>query len=330
MSFFSPNKGIIPANSPLLAGSMNYQVKKGVSWPRETYVAGLSPVRLFGKESIEAGQVSTTVQDLFVCPSRVKIPKLMIAFTAIETLDGSITGNVVVGTEAYQTGAVKATGTYTLTGVPTDGKTNTYTIGGHVVTSAQATANSLTDQAAADVIAINADGTVGALVHATSALGVITITANEAGVLGNAITTVGSSDGGDTVTADQAHLAGGAAATGIVVPDNDNSDTNGFCDDLAANGDALFNQDIPFTVALFPGATTGSGGSSGLGLIPTNPDAVFPCGSVLTLRLNTPAGVGSITNLIVCAVMEIQPLAATFPNQTISPAPDVPFPGLDF
>jgi hypothetical protein len=100
-----------------------------------------------------------------------------------------------------------ATGTYTLTGSPFTGNTNSYIIGGVTVTHAQTTGNTLAQQAAADVIAINAGGTD---VNATSAGAVITVTSKFRGTVGNGITTTGSSTGGDTVTANQANLSGGA------------------------------------------------------------------------------------------------------------------------
>lgn len=124
-------------------------------------------------------------------------------------------------------------------------------------------------------------------------------------------------------------VQGIAAYTAGVVASNDNSSGSGICTDPAVNGDALFNIDVPFTVANFPGATT-AGGSSGLGLIPTNPDAVYPCGAVLTLRLRTTASTGSLTQLSVTAVLIPQPLEPTFPSQVVSPAPSVPIGGLDF
>jgi hypothetical protein len=108
--------------------------------------------------------------------------------------------------------AVAAHGTYTITGVPATGSNNVYTINGHVATAPQTTLNSVTVQAAADVVVINAVPAIAAIATATSSLGVITITANVAGAAGNAITTVGASTGGDVVTADQAVLAGGADA----------------------------------------------------------------------------------------------------------------------
>lgn len=341
--YFSKNNGIVAIPNAVgqtadaliaaLASEGYGQVKKGVqSEARETYTTNvLACTRMFSLPTVGAGFVASTISDLFPIPGRVKIPKIAIACSAISTTDGSITANIVVGSGSYDTAAVQASGTYTLTGTPTNANTNTYTIGGHAVVSNQATANSLSQQATADANAINADGTVGALVHATAVGAVITIKYNEYGTSGNGVTTTGTSSGGDTVTANQASLTGGVAATGITVPQNDNSSSSGFCTNVAPAGSALFAQDIPFNTTVFPGLTTGSGGfSAPLGLIPTFPDAVFSqLNGPLTLRLNTPAGTGSITQLVVTAYMEIQPLSATFPSQNQSPPLGIPFPGID-
>ncbi len=329
--YFSPNNGVVPVISSQLAAVIPGQRIKGLS-PSEsdTYVLGtLAAIRPFGKQTISTAQVSTTVQDLFVLPSRLKIPKINAAFTGISALDGSVSFNIVVGTGTYAPGAgTAAHGTYTLTGVPLDTKNNLYTINGFLTTAPQATANSLAQQATADALAITAD-TASNGVTAAAVGAVITVTANSVGAYGNAITTVGSATaGGDVVTANQAHLSGGANETGITVAGNDNSSTSGFCTNPAVNGQALFNIDIPITAANFPGATT-AGGSAGLGLIPTFPDAVYKCGAILTLRIIAATG-STLTNFTISADTIIQPLEATFPSQVVSPAPVVPFGALDF
>jgi hypothetical protein len=326
--YFSPLNGPVSTTGPLIASVIPGQVKSGLSLARKVYQASLAAAKVFGKLNIAASQVSTTVQDLYVLPSRLKVPKINVAFTAISSLDGSVSLNIVVGTGAYETAAaVRASGTYTLTGTPLDTFNNVYTINGIVTTVAQATANSLAQQATADAAAITA-ATATNGVTAVAAGAVITVTANVSGAAGNSITTVGSSTGGDTVTANQATLSGGASATGITVAGNDNSSTSGLCTNLAVAGNALFNIDVPITVANFPGATT-AGGSSGLGLIPTFPDAVYACGAILTLRVIT-TGTGSVTNLTVSADTEIQPLTPQYIGTSVSPAPTVPFGAVDF
>jgi hypothetical protein len=104
-----------------------------------------------------------------------------------------------------------ASGTFTLGGTPTTTFNNVYTIGGTAVTVAQATGNTLTQQAAADVVAINANPVVAALVTASNVAGVVTVKAVTPGASGNAITTTASTTGGDTLTANQTQLSGGTA-----------------------------------------------------------------------------------------------------------------------
>jgi phage tail sheath gpL-like len=86
------------------------------------------------------------------------------------------------------------------------------TIGGTAKTVTWATSD--TASAAALVTAINADTTINKLVIATSAAGVVTLTALVPGAVGNKITLVASGTG---VTASGATLASGAGA-----------DTNGY------------------------------------------------------------------------------------------------------
>lgn len=327
--YFSVNQGPISVTGPLIAANLQGQRIKGVD-PQQSddyLLSAVSAFKMFGKQSPAASQTAATVQDLFVTPSRLKIPKINVAFTAISSLAGDCFFNIVVGTGAYETTGTAASATVTLTGSPLTTKNNVYTINGIVISAPQLTANSLTQQAAADVLLINAQS--GATkVFATSAAGVITLVA-QPGVAGNAITLTAVGDaGGDTATASGATLTGGTATTALVVPGNDNSSSYGFNSNTAPNGAALFNIDVPITLANFPGATLAGGGSSGLGLIPTFYDAVFACGSILTLRVVTPAG-GSITNLTISADAIVQPLDATFPSQVVSPAPGVPVPGLD-
>jgi hypothetical protein len=99
-----------------------------------------------------------------------------------------------------------ATGTYT---VASASGTITATIGGTAVT-ATGTGNNTTD-AATLAANINANNTVNKLVSATSALGVITLTAVIEGKFGNAVTTTATGTG---LTAGQATLTGGTGGAG--------------------------------------------------------------------------------------------------------------------
>jgi hypothetical protein len=217
--YFSPTAGIIPVYSPKLAANIPGQTKKGLGESREEYVLNtLSPTIIFPTATYASDLTDATIEAIFVCPARVKIPKINVAFTAIDSLAGTNLFNIVVGT-----------------GTPSG-----------------------------------------------------------------------------------------------LVPGNDNSSTSGFCTNTAPAGTQLFNVDVPFTVVVFPGATTGAGGSAGLGLIPTYPDAVYASGTILTLRLTTTASTGAITNLNITALLEVQPLSSTFPSEQTSPAPNVPFGGISF
>lgn len=107
-------------------------------------------------------------------------------------------------------GAAKATGTVTFSSVAED---NTVTINGVVFTGKDEPATAVqfltgtTDTASATSLAalINANATLDGLVVATSAAGVVTLTAKESGEGGNAITLAISAGG--TVSA--ARMAGG-------------------------------------------------------------------------------------------------------------------------
>ena len=81
-------------------------------------VGALHVVQLFNVPAIGAGVASTVVQARFVTPARVKIAAIGLYASALNTIDGSIGFNIVVGSGAYDTGATNATGTYTITGVP--------------------------------------------------------------------------------------------------------------------------------------------------------------------------------------------------------------------
>ena len=86
------------------------------------------------------------------------------------------------------------------------------TIGGTLVTVTWATSD--TASAAALATAINANASTSALVHATSSLGVVTLTSLLGGTLGNATTLVASGTG---VTASAGTLTSGANSTALTV-----------------------------------------------------------------------------------------------------------------
>lgn len=120
------------------------------------------------------------------------------------------TGTTSVNNIITSGAAGVATGTFTITGSPLTGQNNTYTINGTAINAPQTTGNTVTQQAAADIIVINANTTANKVVNATASAGVITITALAGGSGGNTITIVGTGNAGDTVTASGGTLTGGS------------------------------------------------------------------------------------------------------------------------
>ena len=108
----------------------------------------------------------------------------------------------------------RATGTVTLASCATD----TVTIGKTVFTGTSTPTTALhfetdgsdTADAAALAAAINAHTDAGKIVTATSALGVVTITANQAGLIGNHIALA---ETGNTITISASFLAGGTGGS---------------------------------------------------------------------------------------------------------------------
>jgi hypothetical protein len=262
--------------------------------------------------TVAASTVSSTVLARKLLPIAAKIGVVAVYFTAITALDGSASFNIVVGEGSESGTSSSATGTYTLTGTPTTTDTNTYVINGITTTNAQTTGNTLAVQATSDAAAITA-ATATNHVTAVAVGAVITLTANTAGPAGNGITTTGSSNGGDTVTANQAALSGGASGVGPVGP-ADQTDVSGtpyaigasVASGYAAAGNQVFSVDQALTVGAGVGAplyqpalavvTTATGGV--LRFVPTVPDTIYPAGTVLTLRAAT-SSTTSITNFVV-------------------------------
>jgi hypothetical protein len=114
----------------------------------------------------------------------------------------------------------------------------------------------------------------------------------------------------------------------------------GFCTNPAVPGNTMFAADVVFNATNFPGNPNGSvvipaiTTATGTGnwaqyFVPNNPDAVWPQGAVMTLRLVTPASTGSITNLCIGAYFEPQPMSPTYPSSQQAPA-YVPVGGIDY
>lgn len=115
---------------------------------------------------------------------------------------GAFTGSIDV-----QNAPAFASGTLTLSGG--SGSVGG-TIGGQAVTVTWATSDTLS--AAALAAAINANTTANTYVVATSALGVVTVTAIVPGTIGNSMSLVASGTG---VTASGSRLTGGTLAPGL-------------------------------------------------------------------------------------------------------------------
>ena len=203
-------------------------------------------------------------------------------------------------------------------------------------------ANVATDIAAAIV----ADSTSNLIVTAAAGATTVTVTALVPGTGGNAITiTVAKSSTSGTISSAHATLVNGANESGVTIAPNDNSfssgtaapqanTTNGaglavsssglgYPTNVAAAGMAVFSSDIPFvvganpagsfqpptgyTMTYAPGFIAVAVSTGGYGVfVPANYDAVYPGLLPITLRCQTAAVSGSISNLSV--VMQIEAL----------------------
>jgi len=143
--------------------------------------------------------------------------RLINLFTGLSS--GALIGSVSVSGSTVD--PVRASGTITLVSCATD----TVTIGKTTFTGTGTPSTSLhfetdgtdTADAAALAAAINAHTDTSKIVTATSALGVVTVTANQAGLLGNHIALA---ETGTTMTISASFLAGGtggSSATPVVV-----------------------------------------------------------------------------------------------------------------
>lgn len=112
------------------------------------------------------------------------------------------------------------------------------------------------------------------------------------------------------------------------VPTNDNSEVDGYPTNFAVNGQSLFAADVVLNAAN-TGFATATGGSAVFSTqgnaVPAAStiylaayDAIYPNGGILTLRLTTPASTGSISNLVVSAILEPRVLNPTNVTQTAS------------
>ena len=161
----------------------------------------------------------------------------------------------------------------------------------------------------------------------------------------------------DAVTGDAFNIVLGTASyTQGVVPGNDNSSVppvaynsggqaagnsnptptyaaggGGIASNVAVKGNAFFSADVIFNTTNFPNLTTSTGTGTPYAqiFVPASPDAVWPNSGLLTLRVVTNASTGSISNLIVCGLIESYPLSATYPPANFPPYA-TPEPQTDF
>jgi len=181
--------------------------------------------QIFKVASVTSDVVNTTVIDTFVLPCRAKIAAVAIYCSAIDSIAGTDSFNIVVGTGAYSQGVT----------VQND---NQQMYAYNQASTANGVANSL--------------------------------------------------------------VGGGSGIT-----------TN-----FAVAGQALFAADVIINATNTPGIHVVGGGSAVFGDIPTalspivlaGSDAVFQRGQILTLRLNTTAATGLVTNLQVVVTIEPRPL----------------------
>lgn len=284
--------------------------------------------------SVAAAQAGSTVVDWLPLPTGGKVILAVASFSAIGTPQSGTLFNVVVGGQGtYETGAsTGATQTFTVGSTFSTGDTITATIAGIPVT-ATATQNSETATSMALALqnalldtdtpcpanAVNIAAGIAGLplnrvVSANHAAGVLTVGALDGGVAYNSIPTVAAvSSASGTFVAGGATLAGGVAATGIVLPSNDTVISTGLYT-AAPSGSALFGND-----QVLIGAPVGSATNQALHYAyryqPYMWDAVIAPGSVLTLRLQTPASTGTITNLRIGLFVKPYDPKATNPSK---------------
>lgn len=92
-------------NFPLFDQGLG-RAKKGVDWFREDYVLGTlgTETPVFTIASVAASQANTTVAAYAVLPCRIKIAKIAVFCSAIGTVAGTVSFNIVLGTGAYTQG----------------------------------------------------------------------------------------------------------------------------------------------------------------------------------------------------------------------------------
>lgn len=149
-------------------------------------------------------------------------------------------------------------------------------------------------------------------------------------VLGTGAYSQGSIPGNDNVDVPTVSYGPTGQPTAINASGSTVAGGGGLASNPAVAGNAMFAADVVFNTTNFPNLTTatGTGATYAQILVPSSPDAVWPNSGVLTLRYTTAAS-ATITNLIITAFMEPQPLSASFPASNFPPYA-TPEPGIDF
>ena len=253
--------------------------------------------------SIAAAQASTTLQGLMVLPFSAKIVQVGVYYTAIGTAQVGHLWNIVAGTGAYQTGTsgVPAIATLTVGGTFTAGQTVTAIIAGIPISITPVsgdTNNTGVAQRLAALInnttTLIASGTyagfpLNKVVGASYSAGNINVQAISCGTAGNSITVSVITNALQTLTTGSATLVNGANSVGITTNPVDTMATNQGIYTFATNGNAMFANDQSFPIV--------PNQSYGLIVTPTVWDGVYKAGTILTLRVTTPASTGSLSNL---------------------------------
>lgn len=262
-----------------------------------------------------AGVATSTVQTWYSCPFAMKIPLISVGCSAINEQSGDHQFNLALGSAAYSSGnATNASQTITMvvvlaaTGIVinsvVNGQTIPYTTVGGDTTATAVAANMVTNFNNWTGIDPTTLLPFNRVYFASNAAGVITLTQvnpgatpstvlNHSNGAGNATTLSTSvSTGGTnyTATVGGGTFAGGVNNTGITIAPNDNYDTTNVFQ-IAAAPQALFANDMGIGGgAMVPGKTANI-------YRPDSWDAIIPQGTILTLRVKTPATTGSISNL---------------------------------
>jgi hypothetical protein len=322
--YFSPLNGPVPANGSLIASVLPGQRIKAVSASQsDSYVLGACvPVQLFNLPAVGAGVVPTTIEATFVLPCRCKIPKINVSFTAIDSLAGTDLLNIVQGTSAaYTVGNVAGNDNSSTSGFCTNPAVDgdaLFNINVPITVANFPNAHTTAVAATGYFTLSGIPTTTFSNIYGFGSLGTVTVSQTT----GNTLAVQAAADAA-AITAAAIGITATSSGPQVILT----ATTAGSQGNFISTSASTTGGDSIFTGQLLLSGGINTGGSSGLGLIPTYYDAVYPSGAIMTLRLTTTAGTGSITNLSVSAVLIPQPLEATFPSQNIEAPSAQPYGG---